>query len=92
MGHNVRRKPVKLATKLAHIRNELELSQSGMIRKLGFADELRQSHISGFELGTREPSLMVLLQYARVAGVTMEAIVDDDIDLPEHLPVVRKNK
>ena len=92
MGHKGRQKPIKLAIKLARIRAELELSQSGMIRKLGFADELRQSHISGFELGTREPSLIVLLQYARVAGVTMEALIDDEIDLPERLPVIRKSK
>jgi hypothetical protein len=29
---------------------------------------------------------MVLLQYARVAGVHMEDIVDDELDLPEKLP------
>jgi hypothetical protein len=29
---------------------------------------------------------MTLLQYARVAGVHMEDIVDDNLDLPEKLP------
>lgn len=44
------------------------------------------SHISGYELGMREPPLDVLLQYARVAGVPMEALVDDELDLPGQLP------
>lgn len=83
MGYKARRKPAKLGKKLARIRTELGLSQNDMIRRLGFTDELRQSHISGFELGTREPSLLVLLRYARVAGVTMETLVDDKLDLPK---------
>jgi len=85
MGYKARRRPAKLGKKLARIRKELGLSQNEMIRRLGFTDELRQSHISGFELGTREPSLNVLLRYARVAGVTMETLVDDHLDLPKHL-------
>jgi hypothetical protein len=42
--------------------------------------------ISEFERGTTEPHLSVVLQYARVAGVHMEDIVDDGFDLPESLP------
>lgn len=90
MAHNAREKPARLAEKLIQIRNELGLSQSQMIRQLGYADQLRQSHISGYELGTREPSLIVLLRYARVAGVTMEALVDDSMDLPKRLAVKPK--
>jgi transcriptional regulator with XRE-family HTH domain len=86
MGFKARQKPAKLGKKLAHIRTELGLSQNEMIRKLGFADELRQSHISGFELGRREPSLIVLLRYARVAGVSMESLIDDRLGLPKRLP------
>lgn len=33
-----------------------------------------------------EPTLMVLLEYARVAGVHLEEIVDDRLDLPAELP------
>jgi hypothetical protein len=55
-----------------------------MIERLGF-EELRQSHISAFELGAREPSLLVLLQYARIAGVAMEILVDDALDLPNQI-------
>jgi transcriptional regulator with XRE-family HTH domain len=86
MGQHPRRKPARLAKKLSRIRAELGLSQNGMIRKLGFAGELRQSHISGFELGSREPSLVLLLEYARAAGVPMEVLVDDGLELPERIP------
>jgi transcriptional regulator with XRE-family HTH domain len=85
MGRNPRRKPVRLAQKLIRIRTELGLSQNEMIRSLGLGEELGQSHISGFEQGTREPSLLVLLQYARIAGVPMEALVDDELDLSDSL-------
>ena len=87
MGHKSRQKPTRLAEKLARIRNELELSQNGMIRELGLTDELRQSHISMFELGEREPSLIVLLRYARAAGVSTDVLIDDELDLPKRLPV-----
>jgi hypothetical protein len=42
--------------------------------------------ISEFERGTTEPHLSIVLQYARAAGVHMEDIVDDDLDLPSKLP------
>jgi transcriptional regulator with XRE-family HTH domain len=92
MGFKARQKPAKLGKKLAYIRMELGLSQNEMIQKLGFADELRQSHISGYELGRREPSLIVLLRYAKVAGVSMETLVDDRLDLPKRLSDRTKHK
>ncbi|MGA9767860.1 MAG: helix-turn-helix transcriptional regulator [Blastocatellia bacterium] len=92
MGRKARLKPFKLASKLTHIRTSLGLSQNEMIWKLRLTDELLQSHISGYELGTGEPSLIVLLRYARLAGVSMEMIVDDELDLPERLPVALKRK
>jgi transcriptional regulator with XRE-family HTH domain len=86
MGHKSRQKPKKLAEKLTRIRNELGVSQNGMIRKLGLTDELGQSHISMFEHGEREPTLIVLLRYARVAGVSTDILIDDELDLPKRLP------
>jgi transcriptional regulator with XRE-family HTH domain len=64
----------------------LGLSQSELLRRLGFEDAMDYRRISEFERGTTEPHLSVLLQYARAAGVHMEDIVDDELDLPDRLP------
>ena len=92
MGQTSRRKPAKLGEKLLHIRLTLGLSQNELIRRLGLTGELSQSNISGFERGVREPSLFVLLRYARVAGVFADALIDDSIPLPEKLPASSKNE
>jgi transcriptional regulator with XRE-family HTH domain len=86
MGQASRKKPALLGDKLLRIRLALGLSQNGMISKLGLGDELSQSNISGFERGVREPSLLVLLAYARLAGISTDILIDDALDLPERLP------
>ena len=87
MGRSRRPQPERLAEKLSEVRTRLDLSQTQMVKRLGDAGEkLRPGHISEFESGAREPSLLVLMQYARIAGVPMEALVDDTLDLPELLP------
>ena len=83
---NVRRRPQRLAEKLQHIRNALGLSQQEMLRRLGFQDQIDYTTISKYELDKNEPPLDILLQYARVAGVHMEDLVDDELDLPAQLP------
>jgi transcriptional regulator with XRE-family HTH domain len=40
-------------------------------------------HISQFEQDKREPPLPLLLRYAKVAGMNLEVLVDDDLELPE---------
>ena len=84
-----RQRPLRLAEKLRHIRTALGLSQNEMIRRLGFEGELIQAHISAYERRheNRVPPLGVVLQYARCAGVEMETLVDDSLDLPKVLPV-----
>ena len=83
---NARRRPKRLAEKLLQIRNALGLSQSELYSRLGVEDEITYHRISEYERDKSEPTLMVLLQYARVAGVHMEDIADDELDLPEKLP------
>jgi transcriptional regulator with XRE-family HTH domain len=85
MGYK-RRRPKRLSEKLLHIRNALGLSQSDLWRLMGVEDEIPFKRISAYELDQNEPPLKVLLQYARVAGVHMEDIVDDELDLPDKLP------
>ena len=79
MGY-ARPRPKRLAEKLLQIRNALGLSQSELWRRLGVEDEISFKRISKFELDQNEPSLLVLLQYARVAGVHVEALIDDELD------------
>ena len=83
---NPRPKPERLAEKLLQIRNALGLSQTEMLKQLGVEDLIEYHSISKYELGKREPLLAILLQYARVAGVHMEDLVDDELDLPANLP------
>lgn len=86
MGRMPRPKPARLAEKLLYIRQALGLSQNGMLARLGLDKRLFRSAISGYELGTREPPLPVLLEYARAAGVWLDGLVDDELDLPKRLP------
>src|SRR6266700_3279955 len=85
-GKGSRPKPERLAEKLRQIRLSLGLSQAEMHRSLGLEEEVEYTNISKYELGRNEPPLSTLLQYARVAGVHLEDIVDDELDLPEKLP------
>jgi len=63
---------------------KLGLSQKEMFGRLHDAKTpLYLGHISLFETGQRIPSLLVLLKYARVAGIPMEALIDDKLVLPE---------
>jgi transcriptional regulator with XRE-family HTH domain len=92
MGTASRRKPTRLGEKILHIRNALGLSQNEMIARMGLTEELSQYNISTFERDVREPSLPVLLQYARAAGVCMDVLVDDELDLPARLPSIPKHE
>ena len=81
MGRSRRNKPIKLGKKLLAIRKRLQLSQTAMARALEL--KVHYSAVSNFELGTREPDLIVVLRYARLARVSMETIVDDRMNLPD---------
>ena len=81
MGRSPRNKPVLLSQKLLAIRRRLNMSQTEMARALRLT--VHYSAVSNFELGTREPDLLVVLRYARLAGIPMEVIVDDNLSLPE---------
>jgi transcriptional regulator with XRE-family HTH domain len=83
---NARRRPERLAEKLLQIRTALGLSQSDLWRRLNVEDEIPFKRVSDFELDKAEPTLMVLLQYSRVAGVHTEVLIDDDLNLPDKLP------
>jgi transcriptional regulator with XRE-family HTH domain len=68
------------------------MTQEQMLVALRLDKKVFASAISGYELGTREPSLPVLLRYARLAGVVMDVLVDDKLDLPAKLPNCQRSK
>jgi transcriptional regulator with XRE-family HTH domain len=92
MGTKARPQPAHLAEKLLQIRSVLGLSQTDMLRRLGVEDVIKYTRISEYELGKREPPLSILLEYARAANVYMEALVDDELALPERLPSPTKSE
>jgi transcriptional regulator with XRE-family HTH domain len=84
MGSFPRIKPSRLAEKLTLVRGRLGFTQAEMAEALSdkkFA--VNYKDISRFEKGDREPSLMILLRYSRLAKVKMEIFADDSQDLPE---------
>jgi transcriptional regulator with XRE-family HTH domain len=57
-----------------------------MIYRLGLQDNLTREEISKYERGLRVPSLLTLLKYARVVNLTVDYLIDDEMDLPDRLP------
>ena len=92
MGKSARERPERLAEKLLQVRLGLGLSQNEMLAALGLKGKILRSAISGYETGAREPSLLVVLRYARLAGISTDVLIDDKMDLPERLPVVIKKQ
>jgi transcriptional regulator with XRE-family HTH domain len=84
MARGPRLKPQRLTEKLVQIRAILGLSQNELIKALDL--DLTQNRISEYETGKGEPPLPVLLRYARLAGICLDVLVDDELDLPAKLP------
>jgi transcriptional regulator with XRE-family HTH domain len=78
-------KTERLGEKLRRIRDALGLSQTEMLRRLGFEDDIWYTQISAYETGRREPPLIILLQYARAADVSIDVLADDKLGLPAKL-------
>jgi transcriptional regulator with XRE-family HTH domain len=86
MGQARRPQPARLGPKLRQIRKSLGFSQEQMAERLKHMKSPPQpGHISEIERGKREPSLLVLVAYARLSGALVDELVDDERDLPEKL-------
>lgn len=82
MGRAKRHTPKNLAEKLLKIREQSGLSMSELVEKLISEDiPLYKSDISKYEAGLREPPLVILLRYARLAKVSVELLIDDEIEI-----------
>lgn len=93
MGTARRPQPRKLPIKLRRIRTSLGLTQEEMAERFKrVPSPPKAADIARFELGLREPSLLLLLAYAREAGLPMEVLVDDKLEVPSRLEQGRKLK
>lgn len=86
MGTRTRPKPARLAEKLRQIRSSLGISQNELVNYLGLQGVIAYNKISNYEQDNREPALPILLRYARAAGVCVDVLIDDELDLPKNLP------
>lgn len=78
MGH-ARPRPKRLAEKLLKIRQSLGVSQSVLVYRLGV--KLAANNISKYEHNLNEPPTDVILAYARLAKISLEQLVDDEVEL-----------
>ena len=82
MGLARRPQPRLLASKLKKIRTRLDLSQEQMAERVSTRrSPVYPGHVSEFERGKREPSLLALLRYARAVGAAVDVLIDDALDL-----------
>ena len=77
MGQRPRSRPERLAAKLLVIRQRLGVNQTEMATLL----KCESKRLSELESGRREANLLLLLNYARLAKVPVENLIDDDLDL-----------
>jgi transcriptional regulator with XRE-family HTH domain len=92
MGRGSREKPERLAEKLVQIRMALGLSQNEILSRMRLTERLNRDDISKYERGVREPSLRVILRYARLAGISTDVLIDDKLDLPAKLKPKRARR
>lgn len=82
MGSASRTIPKKLPGKLLAIRQHLHYTGQEMATKLSDDEvKVQRTDIPRFEKGIREPSLIILLRYAKLAGVSTDILIDDETEL-----------
>ena len=92
MNSDPREKTSHLAEKLLRIRTALGLSQTQLLGLLDLAAYYHHTRISLWERGYREPPIKVLLKYGRVAGISTDVLIDDDLELPGMLSLANPPK
>lgn len=68
-----------LPAKLLAVRKHLGLSQSQLAARLTL--QPHYGRVSEYERGRRMPGLLTLRDYARLGGIHIDDLVDDEIDL-----------
>lgn len=70
-----------LPKKLTAVRRRLGLTQTQMANRIAL--EVSPAHVAEFESGFTEPELNIILAYCELAGVHMEVLANDNLELPE---------
>ena len=76
--------PKWLGAKLKAIREAKGMSQREIVVALNYkATPLRASQVSQYENGQREPTMMLVLAYAKLAGISTDVLIDDKITVAQ---------
>lgn len=73
--------PKHLGAKLQMIRESRGWSLDRMAEAVGKTGASRRTRVYEWETGVRQPDLPALLAYARLAGVSTDVLIDDELDL-----------
>jgi transcriptional regulator with XRE-family HTH domain len=92
MGKHSRPQPRRLPKKLRLIRDALGLSQSQILKEMGLDDKYTRNNLSNYETGKRETPWPIQLGYARLADISVDLLLDDKLELPDHLVKPRASK
>lgn len=79
MPRGERDRPKRLGAKLRQIRMGLGYSQFEMVKGLGAEGRMDRSMVSAWERGTKEPTLPMLLKYAKLGNTTTDYLIDDSV-------------
>ena len=76
--------PTRLGEKLHRIRRAYGLTQGEMLRIINPTelDDTNRARVSQYERGERVPSIIEIFNYAKFAGITIEILVNDALNLP----------
>jgi transcriptional regulator with XRE-family HTH domain len=85
MGGKQLDKPKRMGEKVRDIRLRLGLTQQEMFELLErHGAKIHIGYIGLYEVNERVPAIKVALAYARAAGIPMETLVDDEMNLPKN--------
>jgi transcriptional regulator with XRE-family HTH domain len=87
MGQGKKQRPQKLGAKLTSIRASLGITQDEVakrLKSLGADTTIHSGYIGDFETtDKREPGLLTLFAYSKLSGISVNLLIDDEVELPK---------